>query len=97
MVRDTTINTFLFFINGVICMVNLTRLFSKLKHIGYVKSFIPLNTARIMDTLLKVHGHQLLVNGYFNGKFIFNVFIPVIFLMQLTRIQATFYYFQMEE
>eukprot|EP00958_Prasinococcus_capsulatus_P016247 scaffold1786_cov398-Prasinococcus_capsulatus_cf.AAC.38 len=28
---------------------------------------IPLNSARIMDTLLRVHGHELLEDGYLNG------------------------------
>mmetsp|Transcript_3694 Transcript_3694/g.5071 ORF Transcript_3694/g.5071 Transcript_3694/m.5071 type:complete len:273 (+) Transcript_3694:53-871(+) len=28
---------------------------------------IPINNARIMDVLMKVHGHQVLVNGNFNG------------------------------
>ncbi|KAJ3191488.1 hypothetical protein HK101_007670 [Irineochytrium annulatum] len=29
----------------------------------YFKSFMPLNSARIMQTLLVVHGHQMIVNG----------------------------------
>ncbi|ORY42369.1 ABC1-domain-containing protein [Rhizoclosmatium globosum] len=33
----------------------------------YRKSFIPLNSARIMATLTKVHGHQVLVDGFLNG------------------------------
>ncbi|KAJ3060930.1 hypothetical protein HDU99_005727 [Rhizoclosmatium hyalinum] len=35
--------------------------------VPYYKSFIPLNTARIMDTLLSVHGHQLFVDGFMNA------------------------------
>ncbi|KAJ3010063.1 UNVERIFIED_CONTAM: hypothetical protein HDU68_002355 [Siphonaria sp. JEL0065] len=34
---------------------------------SYRKSFIPMNTARIMDTLLTVHGHQVLIDGFLNG------------------------------
>ncbi|KAL2629290.1 hypothetical protein R1flu_013976 [Riccia fluitans] len=33
----------------------------------YFHIFIPLNTAKIMDTLVRVHGHQLLVDGFFNA------------------------------
>ncbi|KAL3687289.1 hypothetical protein R1sor_013598 [Riccia sorocarpa] len=33
----------------------------------YFHIFIPLNTAKIMDTLIRVHGHQLLVDGFFNA------------------------------
>ncbi|KAJ3203892.1 hypothetical protein HDU82_006230 [Entophlyctis luteolus] len=33
----------------------------------YHKSFIPLNTARIMDTLLQAHGKQVLIDGFLNG------------------------------
>ncbi|ORY52987.1 ABC1-domain-containing protein [Rhizoclosmatium globosum] len=35
--------------------------------VPYYKSFIPLNTARIMDTLLSIHGHQLFVDGFMNA------------------------------
>lgn len=35
--------------------------------IPYVKSFIPLNSSFIMNTLLECHGHQLFMNGYFNA------------------------------
>ncbi|KAJ3086219.1 hypothetical protein HK102_013404 [Quaeritorhiza haematococci] len=35
--------------------------------VPYYKSFVPLNSAHIMDTLLKVHGHQMLINGYVNS------------------------------
>ncbi|KAJ3246606.1 hypothetical protein HDU78_006595 [Chytriomyces hyalinus] len=35
--------------------------------VPYHKSFVPLNTARIMDTLLKVHGKQVLIDGFLNG------------------------------
>lgn len=34
---------------------------------GLQRSLIPLNTARIMDTLLLVHGHQLFMDGFFNA------------------------------
>ncbi|RKP21088.1 ABC1-domain-containing protein [Rozella allomycis CSF55] len=37
------------------------------KDIPLYKSFIPLNSARIMSILLRTHGHQLLVNGLFNA------------------------------
>ncbi|KAI8617245.1 ABC1 family-domain-containing protein [Chytriomyces sp. MP71] len=33
----------------------------------YQKSFLPFNTARVMDTLLKVHGKQVLLDGFLNG------------------------------
>lgn len=35
--------------------------------IQYQESFIPLNSSFIMETLLEVHAHQLLVDGYFNA------------------------------
>jgi len=31
------------------------------------KSFLPLNHARLLDDLLEIHGHEVLVDGYFNG------------------------------
>lgn len=34
---------------------------------GFQKSLPPPNTARIVDTLMKVHGHQLLVDGCFTS------------------------------
>lgn len=34
---------------------------------SYFTSFVPLNSSFIMDTLLKTHGHQLLINGFFNA------------------------------
>jgi aarF domain-containing kinase len=40
---------------------------SSLSDFKYHKSFIPLNSSHIMDTLLKVHGTQLLRDGYFNA------------------------------
>ncbi len=58
--RDGVINTFIWFGNALLSIFSSSR-------IGYVKSFIPLNSAKIMETLLKVHGHQLLVNGVFNS------------------------------
>jgi aarF domain-containing kinase len=53
-------------------MVNFPRwlfnvFFGRWHPLQYQQSFVPLNSARIMDTLLKVHGHQVLVNGYFNA------------------------------
>jgi aarF domain-containing kinase len=58
--RDVLMNTCIWFGNGLLSLFSSAR-------IGYVKSFIPLNSSKIMDTLLKVHGHQLLVNGVFNS------------------------------
>ncbi|KAG6552746.1 hypothetical protein Mapa_005694 [Marchantia paleacea] len=41
--------------------------FVSLPRAPYFHSFIPLNSAKTMDTLLRVHGHQLLVDGFFNA------------------------------
>lgn len=57
-----------FFFNIPLCIFNWTIvpcLF--LTPIPFYDSFIPLNGAMIMETLLQVHGHQLFINGFFNG------------------------------
>lgn len=58
--KDGIINLPIWLINIVLGTVGIRK-------INYYESFIPLNSAYIMDTLLKVHGHQLLVNGVFNA------------------------------
>jgi aarF domain-containing kinase len=35
--------------------------------LGYPPSHVPLNHAHLMDELLRVHGHEVLVDGAFNG------------------------------
>ena len=32
------------------------------------KNTLPINHSKLVDTLLYIHGHQVLVDGYFNGK-----------------------------
>ena len=34
---------------------------------GRYETVLPPNTPRIMEALMRVHGHQLLVNGFFNA------------------------------
>ncbi|KAJ3414783.1 hypothetical protein HDV05_006030 [Chytridiales sp. JEL 0842] len=77
MTKDAVLNTPLWVANNFIVRPARWSLggvglksFAESKALGdfkYFKSFIPLNSARIMDTLLKVHGTQLLVNGFFNA------------------------------
>jgi len=39
-----------------------------IKPMDYVsKSTLPINHAKLVDTLIHIHGHQVLVDGYFNG------------------------------
>ena len=33
----------------------------------YVSAAVPMNHAAIIDTLLRVHGHEIFVDGFFNG------------------------------
>ncbi|KAI8916307.1 ABC1 family-domain-containing protein [Gorgonomyces haynaldii] len=64
--KDSILNTPVWLINlGLGCVRFVTGF--HLQPFQYYKSFIPLNSSYIMDTLLKVHGHQLLVDGFFNA------------------------------
>ncbi|KAJ3115501.1 hypothetical protein HDU96_000535 [Phlyctochytrium bullatum] len=64
--KDSLFNAVPYISNGIIFTIN--ALFgTKLAYLNYSKSFVPLNSAFIMDTLLKVHGHQMLVNGMYQG------------------------------
>lgn len=66
--HDLLFNAPRYVINGALGMLFfITRLSIFDTKISYAKSFIPLNSSFIMDTLLKVHGHQILMNGYFNA------------------------------
>jgi len=59
-VRDAVSNAFIGFYNTFIPSF-------KKKKITYKQSSIPPNTPRIVDTLMRVHGYQLLVDGLFNA------------------------------
>ncbi|KAJ3083974.1 hypothetical protein HK100_009366, partial [Physocladia obscura] len=63
---DATINFPFFLYNSTLACFLPPSLLQKVAF-SYRKSFIPLNSARIMDTLLKVHGHQVLIDGFLNG------------------------------
>jgi aarF domain-containing kinase len=66
--KDFIINTPLYGINMILGTLHFfTRLSIFQKRIGYYESFIPLNSSYIMDTLLQSHGHQLLIDGFFNA------------------------------
>lgn len=59
--RDKVVNSAIFAGNWTV-----RPLFSSKKW-EYVKSDAPLNLGEILDTLLRVHGHEIFVDGAFNG------------------------------
>mmetsp|Transcript_9378 Transcript_9378/g.15296 ORF Transcript_9378/g.15296 Transcript_9378/m.15296 type:complete len:553 (-) Transcript_9378:1214-2872(-) len=58
--RDSLLNV------GVATINCVLTLFSR-GTIDYYKTTLPPNAPKIMDTLMRVHGHQLLVDGVFNS------------------------------
>jgi aarF domain-containing kinase len=61
-----------FFLNlpvsfGNLCIAAINMFGFELQYLQPFKSFIPLNSAFIMETLLEAHGKQILVDGYFNA------------------------------
>ena len=65
-VKDGIINTPFYFVNAAIGIFNRLTGWKVTPYI-YFKSFIPLNSSFLMDTILQAHGHQLLVDGMFNA------------------------------
>ena len=65
-VRDSVVNVFIALYN--ICVPSLKKSDSKDgKSLSYLETSIPPNTPRIVSTLMRVHGYQLLVDGFFNA------------------------------
>ncbi len=71
--RDDFVNTFVIGSYNV-CVAPIVKLFVKSDvnngndgKIKYLQTSIPPNTPRIVDTLMRVHGYQLLVDGVFNA------------------------------
>jgi hypothetical protein len=58
--RELVWNTSLFFSNALRCILRKPRL-------EYVHEELPPNFAEILDKLLRVHAHEIFVDGYFNG------------------------------
>ncbi len=72
--RDGFVNTFVIGSYNV-CVAPIVKLFVSSKKsqenndgkMKYLQTSIPPNTPRIVDTLMRVHGYQLLVDGVFNA------------------------------
>jgi aarF domain-containing kinase len=66
--KDRILNAPIYFLNsGLSFFYALTGIRLRDRPFSYFASFIPLNSSFIMDTLLKAHGHQLLIDGFFNA------------------------------
>ena len=65
--KDVVINTPFLAANLILYPLHYATGLKYVKPFTYYESFIPLNSSFIMDTLLQVHGHQLLHNGAFNA------------------------------
>ncbi|KAJ3305316.1 hypothetical protein HDV03_001609 [Kappamyces sp. JEL0829] len=66
MAKDTCLNAPIYVANASLSLVSYVTGW-KVKKWSYFSSFIPLNSSFIMKALLDAHGHQLLVNGFFNA------------------------------
>jgi aarF domain-containing kinase len=67
-VKDNLLNTPIWLVNQTLGVLHFITRLSLFSHkLGYFKSFIPLNSSFIMNTILEAHGHQLLINGFFNA------------------------------
>ena len=67
-IKDHFLNVPIHLVNGVLGLLYFcTGLNAFKSRLSYFHSFVPLNAAYIMDTLLKTHGHQLLIDGKFNA------------------------------
>jgi len=73
--RDGIVNIFVVGVHNV-CIAPILRILRKSKKndgvtndgkLKYLRTSIPPNTPRIVDTLMRVHGYQLLVDGLFNA------------------------------
>lgn len=49
------------------CVPSMKKRDSKDGKLSYIQSSIPPNTPRIVDTLMRIHGHQLMIDGCFNA------------------------------
>lgn len=56
--RDTLVNSLIWLYNVFGCHSEA---------ISYVSTSLPPNAPRVMDTLMRIHGHELLVDGIFNA------------------------------
>mmetsp|Transcript_21264 Transcript_21264/g.59156 ORF Transcript_21264/g.59156 Transcript_21264/m.59156 type:complete len:565 (+) Transcript_21264:296-1990(+) len=65
LVRDSIANVFIAFYNNFVPSVR--KNYAKDGKLSYLRSSIPPNTPRIVDSLMRVHGYQLLVDGVFNA------------------------------
>jgi aarF domain-containing kinase len=66
LIKDGILNSPLWVVNTGLALYNYLFKQNRQPYL-YYKSFIPLNSSFVMDTLLKAHGHQLLINGFFNA------------------------------
>eukprot|EP00536_Pseudo-nitzschia_multiseries_P001148 jgi/Psemu1/282819/fgenesh1_pg.14_\ len=64
-VRDSIANVWIAFYNT--CVPSVRKSDAKDGKLSYLRSTIPPNTPRIVDSLMRVHGYQLLVDGLFNA------------------------------
>lgn len=56
------------------------------------KSSLPINHAKLVDELLYIHGHQILVDGCFNGESYYKFLCVILHWIWLTT-RVQFYYF----